>query len=223
MTGPASARPRDVLSYSVTVTNTGRGPAVSSVLTETVPDGTARVTDVGSLVVGGQVAQSLSYTVPDNACPGGLTGASAVLAFKTFSGDALNATDTVPLQILDVAAPAVALSVSPSVLWSPNHTLREVTATLAVSDNCDPNPAVSLVSITSNEPASGFLGQGDKSPDVMHATLGTDDRRFSLRAERGTGRGSTGRVYTITYRVTDASGNSTEKNATVVVPTSNRP
>jgi uncharacterized repeat protein (TIGR01451 family) len=223
MTGPASARPRDVLSYSVTVTNTGRGPAVSSVLTETVPDGTARVTDVGSLVVGGQVAQSLTYTVPDNACPGELTGASAVLAFKTFSGDVLNATDTVPLQILDVAAPSVALSVSPSVLWSPNHTLREVTATLAVSDNCDPNPAVSLVSITSNEPASGFLGQGDKSPDVMHAALGTDDRRFSLRAERGTGRGSTGRVYTITYRVTDASGNSTEKNATVVVPTSNRP
>jgi hypothetical protein len=49
--------------------------------------------------------------------------------------------------------------------------------------------------------------------------LGTDDRAFALRAERGTGQGSTGRVYTITYRATDTSGNASDATATVTVPT----
>ena len=68
------------------------------------------------------------------------------------------------------------------------------------------------MSITSNEPATGFLGQGDNGPDIEGAAFGTDDRTFSLRAERGTGKGSTGRVYTINYRVTDKSGNATDKS-----------
>ncbi len=63
------------------------------------------------------------------------------------------------------------------------------------------------MSVTSNEPETGFLGNGDKGPDIQGATIGTDDRAFSLRSERGTGGQSTGRVYTITYRATDASGN----------------
>ena len=109
---------------------------------------------------------------------------------------------------------------SPAILWSPDHKFYDVTATIAVTDECDPNPHVTLVSITSNEPATGFLGSGDQGPDVQGAAFGTDDRTFSLRAERGTGGQNTGRVYTIKYRVTDASGNFTEATATVKVPTS---
>ena len=99
--------------------------------------------------------------------------------------------------------------------------METVVATVTVSDNCDPNPSVRLISITSNEPESGFLGNGDKSPDIAGAALGTDDRTFELRSERGTGNGSTGRVYTVTYRVTDVSGNSVDRSATVTVPTDN--
>ncbi len=94
-------------------------------------------------------------------------------------------------------------------LWPPNHKLVEVTATIASADNCDASPTVTLVSITSNEPAN------DKEPDVDGAAFGTDDRAFSLRAERETGHGRTGRVYTVTYRVTDRSGNATIETATV--------
>jgi hypothetical protein len=43
-----------------------------------------------------------------------------------------------------------------------------------------------------------------------------DDDTFRLRAERDeTG---TGRIYTVTYRVTDACGNASTGSATVTVP-----
>jgi hypothetical protein len=133
----------------------------------------------------------------------------------------LTASDSAPLQILDVAPPTLTVTLSPAVLWPPNHKFRDVTAAITVTDNCDPNPTVRLVSVTSNEPETGFLGNGDKGPDIQGASVGTDDRAFSLRSERGTGGQSTGRVYTVTYRATDASGNTNDTVATVTVPTSN--
>jgi uncharacterized repeat protein (TIGR01451 family) len=220
-TGPATAKPGDVLTYNVNVTNTGKGPALSAVLSQTSPDGAAQTSDIGIIAVGSQVERAMTFTVPANACPGGLTGASATLAFKDFAGKALSVTDVTPLQILDVAPPTLTVSLSPNSLWPPNHKMETVVATVTVSDNCDPNPSVRLISITSNEPESGFLGNGDKSPDIDGAAIGTDDRTFELRSERGTGKGSTGRVYTVTYRVTDISGNSSDQIATVTVPTSN--
>jgi serine/threonine protein kinase len=76
---------------------------------------------------------------------------------------------------------------------------QAASAGIGVSDVCDRNPKITLVSITSNEPGAG--------QDIQGAVLGTDDRNFLLRAQRnGTG---TGRVYTVRYRATDASGNAT--------------
>ena len=118
-------------------------------------------------------------------------------------------------KVVDTTAPQLTLSVSPTRMTPPNHKLVLVTATLAASDICDANPAIRLVSITSNEPDNG-LGDGDVPNDIQGAVLGTDDRQFLLRRERG-GTGS-GRVYTITYSATDASGNQTLRQATVTVP-----
>jgi len=132
-----------------------------------------------------------------------LTGASASLAFTDFVGQALSATATLPLQILDVAPPTLDVSLSPNRLWPSNLQLHDVTATITVKDNCDLAPALTLVSITSNEPAVGFIGDGDKGPDFEGAAFGTDDR------------------VTATYRVTDKSGNATEQTSTVTVPTNN--
>ena len=123
-------------------------------------------------------------------------------------------TATQSVTIVDTTPPNLTVTLSPTVLWPPNHKLVPITATIAVSDICDPHPTVRLVSIKSNEPDNG-LGDGDTVGDVQEATFGTDDRTFLLRAERsGTG---SGRVYTVTYQAGDASGNTTTKTATVTV------
>jgi len=104
--------------------------------------------------------------------------------------------------------------VSPTSLWPPNHKLAQITASITVSDICDPHPTVRLVSITSNEPDNG-LGDGDTVDDIQQANLGTDDRSFQLRSERSGG--GNGRVYTVTYEASDGSGNKTVRQATVTV------
>jgi hypothetical protein len=123
-------------------------------------------------------------------------------------------TDTVTVTVIDTIPPVVTLRMSPDQLWPPNHKMKTVQAILDIQD-CDPAPTVELVSVTSNEPDNG-LGDGDTAQDIAGASLGTDDRSVQVRAERS-GLG-TGRVYTFTYRVTDASGNATVASATVRVP-----
>lgn len=133
-----------------------------------------------------------------------------------YAPDAYRSSDHDPviigLDVCDEIAPTFdELSVSPDSLWPANHKYVDVTATVVVSDNFDPNPTVELVSVESNEPDNG-LGDGDTADDIVIV----DDFHFMLRAERsGTGEG---RVYTITYKVTDACGNSTTQSVTVTVP-----
>ena len=120
----------------------------------------------------------------------------------------------VGLNVCDEIAPTFdALSVSPDILWSPNHKYADVTATVMVSDNFDTNPTITLVSVTSNEPDNApGMDDGNTTDDIVIV----DDFNFKLRAERSdTG---TGRIYTITYMVTDACGNSTTQSVTVTVP-----
>ncbi len=102
-------------------------------------------------------------------------------------------------------------SATPHFLWPPTHKYVTVQAAVAAADDRDPSPSVELVSVTSNEPDNG-LDDGNTTDDVVIM----DDDTFRLRAERsGSG---TGRIYTITYRATDACGNESVVTATVTVP-----
>jgi hypothetical protein len=203
-TGPATALPGTVLTYLLELRNIGSGPALGAVLSDGAPPVTS---NVGTITVGSLVTRSSTLTLPADACPGSITAVPSSLAFKDFAGRALTASTSAPLQILDAQAPSVTLSVSKPQLWPPNHKPAPITVTVVTHDTCDPNPVVRLISITSNEPLT--------AGDIAGAAYGTDDRSFGLRAERN-GNGS-GRVYTILYRVTDASANSTERTVTVTV------
>jgi hypothetical protein len=127
------------------------------------------------------------------------------------------ASDTVVVNVVDTTLPEISVAVSPDTLWPANHKMVDITATVTVNDICDAAPTVVLTSVTSNEPddAKGN-GNGKTVDDIQGADIGTEDYIFQLRAERAGG--GDGRVYTITYTVTDASGNSASASATVVVP-----
>ena len=114
--------------------------------------------------------------------------------------------------ITDNTPPEMKISVTPGMLWPPNHQMVTVTPKIiSVTDNCDPAPKVNLLSVTSSEPDNG-LGDGDTANDIVQNSNGT----ISLRAERS-GKVSE-RTYTITYQATDASGNTSTATATVTVP-----
>ncbi len=170
----------------------------------------------------------LTYVWKDAA--GNVVGTSAIAQRTLSSGTytfTLTVTDTgglsstaaTQITIQDTASPLLSVSLSPNSLWPPNHRLTPITASVSASDACSANPAVRLISITSNEPDDG-TGDGDQPNDIQAINggpvpVGTDVRSFLLRAERA-GSGS-GRVYTVTYSATDAAGNSTTSSAVVVV------
>lgn len=121
----------------------------------------------------------------------------------------------------DSIAPEISVSVEPGVLWPPNHKMIEISTPTSASDDCDDSPIITLQSITMNEGEEtdtydpGYddtLGDGHTIDDIQVDADGT----IYLRAERS-GKGD-GRVYTITYEVEDASGNTSEATATVTVP-----
>jgi hypothetical protein len=113
--------------------------------------------------------------------------------------------------VLDNTPPVLTVSVTPSVLYPPNHEMVEITPTITVSDDRDPDPSVDLVSITSNE-GDDVRGDGNTSQDISIDAGG----RIFLRAERSGL--EEGRIYTITWRARDDSGNESLASATVTVP-----
>jgi hypothetical protein len=190
------------------------------------PDKTAECKGVGTLVeIGTATASDMCDAAPvvGHNAPGGFLfplGTTKVTWTATTSTarDPLKNVATAEQQvtIVDTKPPSLTVTLSPSVLWSPDHKLVPITAKITVTDECDPNPTVELISIVSNEADNG-LGDGDTARDIQGHTLNTDDRSFLLRSERS-GNGS-GRVYTVTYQATDASGHKSPlTSATVTVP-----
>jgi pimeloyl-ACP methyl ester carboxylesterase len=123
--------------------------------------------------------------------------------------------DLVVITVRDTTPPSLEVSLSPNELWPPNHKMVPIAASIQVGDLCDQAPEVQLLSITCNEPDNG-LGGGDRPNDIQGARIGADDRSFSLRCERAGG--GNGRVYLVTYRAADASGNAVTESAEVRVP-----
>lgn len=122
------------------------------------------------------------------------------------------------VEVVDTTPPQVRrISVTPSTLWPPNHRMVPVTVSVEAGDECDPAPVARLVSVASSEPDETRRGgDGSTTSDIRGAALGTPDFQLELRAERrGAGQR---RTYTLSYEVTDASGNATRTSVDVVVP-----
>ncbi|MEP6718389.1 MAG: choice-of-anchor Q domain-containing protein, partial [bacterium] len=127
-------------------------------------------------------------------------------------------TCTFKVTVKDTQAPVITISGQPVSLWPPNHNYKTVTVTdlvTSVSDNCRTKLGISnvrITKVTSDEPDNG-VGDGNTVNDIV---IANNCKSVQLRAERQSN--GNGRVYTITFKLTDASGNVGTATAKVTVP-----
>ncbi|NHJ20927.1 MAG: hypothetical protein EAX91_08300 [Candidatus Lokiarchaeota archaeon] len=125
--------------------------------------------------------------------------------------------DTVDITIIDTTPPEISIIEFNLILWPPNHKYHNITVSdfiLDVSDICDADVGledVVITSVSSDEPENG-RGDGNTLNDIVIV----DPQTVKLRAERCGG--GNGRVYTINFEVTDASGNTAMGYYKVWVP-----
>jgi sugar lactone lactonase YvrE len=129
-------------------------------------------------------------------------------------------TTTRTVNVVDTTPPVITLNGQTPSMWPPNHkyqTFRVTDFVTSVTDSCGTSLGVSAVvisQVTSDEPVNSG-GDGNTLGDIVIAPGCTS---VQLRVERAGG--GNGRVYTITFRVADASGNNTTATARVTVPKS---
>jgi hypothetical protein len=159
------------------------------------------------------VAVTTSGSV-NTAVPGSYT-----ITYSADDGHGNIATKTRTVNVVDTTPPT--LTLKPDIqLWPPNHKYQTVTMSQmvqSVSDGC--NAALSLndvriEKVTSDEPdnAPGDA-DGNTTNDIL---IAADCKSVQLRSERDEKKN--GRVYVVTLRLRDASGNTTRAVFKVSVP-----
>jgi uncharacterized repeat protein (TIGR01451 family) len=132
-------------------------------------------------------------------------------------------TGTQTVKVNDATAPTITLTSGTINLSPPNHsyhTFSIANFVASVSDGCDAGVDINDVvisKVTSDEVENGN-GDGNTSNDIV---IAPDCKSVQLRSEREGG--GDGRVYTITLKVKDSSGNVATAVRKVFVPKGNGP
>lgn len=160
-----------------------------------------------------------SVTITQSPAAGTLVGAGAHSITVKATDAAGNHTDkTVTFTVIDNTPPTITLKGNAIALWPPNHqyeTVKVSDLVASASDNCDAGVGLSSVyisQVTSDEAEKGN-GDGNTANDIL---IAADCKSVRLRSERAGN--SNGRVYTIKFKVVDASGNVITATAKVTVP-----
>lgn len=132
------------------------------------------------------------------------------------SGNQANSAQRI-VTVVDTTAPVITLNGQTPSMWPPNHKYQTFQVTdfvTSVTDSCDTPLGVGSVvieKVTSDETENGN-GDGNTLNDIV---IAANCKSVQLRSERDGG--GNGRVYKITFRVMDASGNTTRATANVIV------
>ena len=160
---------------------------------------------------------SSSITVPT----GSLSVGNHTVTVTT-SGTCGTATQTAVLTVTN-GTPVINLSSTSATMWPPNHQYQTFNVTDFVSSakaGCDSSQditgSVVIQKVTSDEPENSSGADGNTVNDIV---IAPDCKSVQLRRERDGN--LNGRVYTITFKVTDAFGSSTTATVKVYVPISN--
>jgi len=126
---------------------------------------------------------------------------------------------TLTVTVVDIIPPEITLSDDPIVLWPPNHkyhTFEISDFVISVEDICDADVGIDdiVITLVSSDEPENVQGGGDGN--TWDDIVILDAQTVKLRVERqGSGNG---RVYTINFEVTDASGNTATGFYKISVP-----
>jgi hypothetical protein len=225
-------------SHTVAVTTTGAcgSASQSATLTVQAPTGTSDPADQTvckgatanfSTTASGTGPFSYAWTLdgspfngnsPSISVPTGSLSVGNHTVAVTTTGTCGSASQSATLTVS--GPPVITLSTTDISIWPPNHDYRTFNVSdfvASATSNCDPNVDASdvvIASVSSDEPEDNLLGaDGTTLNDIV---IAADCKSVDLRAERDGN--LNGRVYTITFKVTDSFGNTTTATATVSVP-----
>ena len=151
----------------------------------------------------------------------GPCGAAIDSLGNVYIGDTWNnrVQEFAPETVKDITPPIITASDKQIVLWPANHTYQTVSIkdlVSSVKDTVDLSVDISKVVITSVNSDELEDAPGDGDGNTLNDIVIKDSQTVDLRAER-MGEGN-GRVYTINYHVSDASGNTAYGTSKVSVP-----
>jgi hypothetical protein len=206
------------VSFSVTSTSTDTTPPVfvswpKHVTVSADDNGQGVVPDVlSNIVATDNVTPTAQLVMSQNPAAGTVLGNGKYSITVTVTDTAGNsASKDISLKITDRTAPVIqSISVNPNVLANVNNKFVPVTVSAIATDNCDASPECRIVRIRSNDPDC------DHDRDCDDGIQITGQLTAKLQASHNDG--GRRRVYTITVRCTDASGNSSKAEVTVTVP-----
>lgn len=216
---------------TLTVTSSGGGSDDDTVqinIVDTVPP-TILLNGANPMTVECHTGFSDPGATASDGCAGDLTGSimvtgsvnpnvvgSYVLTYSV--SDGTNSASVMrTVNVVDTTAPVITLNGSSPSMWPPNHKYQTFSVTdfvTNVTDSCATSLGVSAVvisKVTSDE-LENSGGDGNTLNDIV---IAANCKSVQLRSEREGG--DNGRVYTITFRVKDASGNVATATAKVTV------
>jgi len=217
----------------------GHGHTKSAMQTVTVTDNTPPTINVPANMTVNAPANSCSAnvnpgtaTANDN-CPGvTVTGTrsdsqplnapypvgTTTITWKATDASNNMTTGTQTITVKDATPPVIVLTTGALVLDTPNHSYHTFTLANLVasaSDQCDASVDITdvVISQVTSDEVENSNGDGNTLNDIV---IAPDCKSVQVRAERDGG--GDGRVYNITLKVKDSSGNVTTAVRQVIVP-----
>jgi uncharacterized repeat protein (TIGR01451 family) len=190
-----------------------------AVVAYTGPDATTCDTVVSDGTLGTATATDNCGSATITRSPSGNTFPVGVTTIVWTATDAAGNTSTAnqTVTVIDNTPPVITLNGNNPSLWPPDHSYQTFAVTdfvASVSDNCG---GVSVSDVVVEKATSDEVEDGDADGSTSNdIVIAANCRSVQLRSERS-GSGD-GRVYTITFRLTDTHGNVTRATANVVVP-----
>jgi len=158
---------------------------------------------------------------PNVTIPTGLLSPGNHAVTVTTTGACNSVTQMATLTVNN-GTPVITLSSTTATMWPPNHQYQTFNITdfvASASSSCDSSVDINDVviqKVSSDEPENSSGADGNTVNDIV---IAPDCKSVQLRRERDGN--LNGRVYTITFKVTDSFGNSTTATVKVNVPINN--